>query len=137
MRSIRGSFSFKKDARRMHRRGSDIAKLKSVIENNTGPLLMIVRRTLLIVLLAPLCLTWSTYAQEYPTQKVHRADFQPASDEVFEVLSQFYDYDHTYPLMPRIVESWEDDGISSEKVVFTTQNDDRVPGELAIPQNGD
>ena len=93
------------------------------------------RRALLVVLLTPLWMSWPTYAQEYPEQKVHRADFQPVSEEVFDVLTQFYDYDRSYPLEPRVIESWDEGDVHSEKVVFTTQNGERVPGELAIPQN--
>ena len=75
-------------------------------------------------------------AQQRPQQQEHRTDFSPTTDEVFEVLEQFYAYDRGLPLAPRIVESWEDDGIAHEKVVFTTQNGERVPGELSIPQVG-
>ncbi|GAB5537338.1 MAG: hypothetical protein Rubg2KO_35870 [Rubricoccaceae bacterium] len=72
-------------------------------------------------------------AQERPQQREHRADFQTAANEVFDVVEQFYDYDPSLPVAPRTVESWEDEGIRYEKVVFTTQNGDRVPGALALP----
>ncbi|NNE48125.1 MAG: alpha/beta fold hydrolase [Rhodothermales bacterium] len=77
------------------------------------------------------------YAQELPPQQVHRADFAPSSDEVFGVVRQFYDYDRSLPISPRTVESWEEDAITYEKVVFTTQNGERVPGILALPQSRD
>ena len=96
---------------------------------------VIMQRALLIIFLTPLLVSWSASAQEYPRQKVHRSDFQPVSDEVFDVISQFYDYDRTYPLAPRVIESEDEGGVHTEKVVFTTQNGERVPGELAIPDS--
>lgn len=74
------------------------------------------------------------HAQEFPQQRVHRADFEPSSDEVFSIVRQFYDYDRGLPLDPRTVESWEEDSVAYEKVVFTTQNGERVPGLLALPE---
>lgn len=73
-------------------------------------------------------------AQQRPQQREHRAGFTPSSEDVFRVVEQFYDYDRGIPLSPRIVESWEEDGIAYEKVVFTTHSGERVPGELALPQ---
>lgn len=91
---------------------------------------------LLVGVLAWVCSTPLAAAQERPQQREHRADFAPVTDEVFEVMEQFYAYDRGLPLAPRIVESWEEDGIAHEKVVFTTQNGERVPGNLSIPQVG-
>lgn len=75
-------------------------------------------------------------AQQRPAQREHRADFQKTSDEVFEVVTQFYNYDPGLPLAPRVVEAWEEDRVSYEKVVFTTHGGERVPGDLALPRSG-
>ena len=80
------------------------------------------------------CGTGSAVAQQRPQQREHRADFTPVTDEVFDVVEQFYSYDRGLPMAPRTVEAWEEDGIAHEKVVFTTQNGDRVPGDLSLPQ---
>lgn len=74
-------------------------------------------------------------AQEFPPQSEHRAGFSPVPEEVFDVLTQFYDYDRGIPLAPRVVEGWEEGGVRYEKVVFTTQSGERVPGELALPRS--
>lgn len=72
-------------------------------------------------------------AQDRPPQQVHRSDYQPIPDNVFELATQFYDYDPTYPLNSRIVDAWDDDSGRYEKVVFTSSTDDRIPGEIALP----
>ncbi len=72
-------------------------------------------------------------AQERPAQKEHRRDWHAASDEVFQVVEHFYDYDTGNPLDTRTVDSWESDGAIFENIVFTTQSGERVPGDLAIP----
>lgn len=71
-----------------------------------------------------------------PEQRVHRTGFIPAGDDVFAVLTQFYDLDESLPLDARTVEAWDEGGARHEKVVFTTGNGERVPGEIALPSSG-
>jgi dienelactone hydrolase len=63
--------------------------------------------------------------------------YQPLGDEAFQVLSQFFEYDRGIPLDLRIA-SKEDMGFADrEKIVFTSANNERVPGYLAIPKTAD
>jgi pimeloyl-ACP methyl ester carboxylesterase len=68
---------------------------------------------------------------------VHRAGFEVASDEVFAVVRQFYDFDEALPLDARVVDSWEDETARFETVVFTTSSGERVPGDLTLPLTGE
>ncbi len=76
-------------------------------------------------------------AQDYPPQQVHRADFQPVEDEVFEILKLFYDLDESQPLDERTVERWETEWARMESLVFTTTTNERVPADLALPRAAD
>ena len=86
-----------------------------------------------MTLVAACCIVGSAYSQAYPEQQIHRRGFVPVSEEVFSVVTQFYDYDAALPLAPRVVESWEEGSALFEKIVYTTSTGERVPGELAIP----
>ncbi len=76
-------------------------------------------------------------AQEYPSQREHRRGFVPAGDEVFAVVTQFYDFDEALPLDARTVDRWEDETGRFENVVFTTSSGERVPGDLVLPPDGE
>jgi dienelactone hydrolase len=66
-------------------------------------------------------------------QEVRRDGFRVLDDSAFAVVRQFYDYDVSLPLRSRLVETIETDHASIEKVVFSTTNDERVPGYFAPP----
>lgn len=68
-----------------------------------------------------------------PPQSVHRRGFEPVDDARFGILTQFFDLDASVPLEARAVESWDEDAARNEKVVFTTQSGERVPGWLSLP----
>ncbi|MCP4726889.1 MAG: alpha/beta fold hydrolase, partial [bacterium] len=59
------------------------------------------------------------------------------SDEAFQVLREFYEYDREIPLDARIVMSQELKSCIREKIVFTSIRNERVPGYLAIPKTGE
>lgn len=61
----------------------------------------------------------------------------PLGPEAFEVMRQFFSYDETIPLEARIVKRIEDSGYVREKIVFSGIANNRVPGYLAIPSQGD
>lgn len=71
-----------------------------------------------------------------PAQQVHRRDFAPASDAVFQVALQFFDQDASQPLAARTVDRWEEGEERHEKIVFTTGSGERVPGDLVLPGQG-
>lgn len=68
-----------------------------------------------------------------PAQSVHRRGFVPVGDAAFAIVAQFYDLDPGLPMNPRVVDTWEEGAGRYEKVVFTTQSGERVPGTLALP----
>ncbi|MEN8202766.1 MAG: alpha/beta fold hydrolase [Bacteroidota bacterium] len=63
-------------------------------------------------------------------------NFQPIGEEAFKILSDFYQYDKDIPLNTRMVETSEMEYCTREKIVFTSVDDERVPGYLAIPKTG-
>ncbi len=75
--------------------------------------------------------------QEYPPQRVHREGFVPTGDEIFAVVSQFYDFDEALPLDARTVDRWEEETSHFENIVFTTSSGERVPGDLVLPAGGE
>ncbi len=93
-------------------------------------------RTLILVPMLCLAIDALTVAHAQPEQSVHRADFQPVTDEVFAVVELFYDLDETLPLETRIVEEWETESGRFAKLVYTTQSGERVPGDLVRPVGG-
>ncbi len=72
-----------------------------------------------------------------PPQKISREGFQPKSADVFEVVLQFYELDDSQPLDVKEVDIWEEAGAVHQKLVFTTQGGERVPGDLVIPSGSD
>ncbi len=61
----------------------------------------------------------------------------PIGAEAFEVMREFFRYDESIPLEPRVVESSAGDGLRREKIVFRGVRDSRVPGYLAVPRRGE
>ena len=76
-------------------------------------------------------------AQGPPEQKVHRAEFEPAGDRIYEVLKMFYELDESLPLDTKTVEEWETENSRNEKIVYTTQSGERVPGYLFVPKGNE
>jgi dipeptidyl aminopeptidase/acylaminoacyl peptidase len=58
------------------------------------------------------------------------------SDEAFQAILQFYQYDKEIPLDAIVIESSDEKDYVREKIVFRGANDYRVPGYLAIPKTG-
>jgi len=79
--------------------------------------------------------TTATDAQ--PEQQVHRSGFTPVGDEAFAVIREAYELDVSWPLDVATIESWDDDTARYETLVFTTTTDERVPGDLLLPLDGD
>lgn len=55
------------------------------------------------------------------------------SDEAYEAILQFYEYDEEIPLDSRVVEREETPAYVREKIVFNGIRDSRVPGYLGLP----
>ncbi len=58
------------------------------------------------------------------------------SDDAFQAILQFYQYDKEIPLDATVVESSDRENYVREKIVFRGANDYRVPAYLAIPKTG-
>ena len=77
-----------------------------------------------------------------PAEKVvhaqHSHDLpKPMGVEAFTVIRQFLDYDRGLPLDARTIEKVAFMNHIREKIVFTSNYDERVPGYLAIPEQGE
>ncbi|MFC1784384.1 alpha/beta hydrolase family protein [Candidatus Neomarinimicrobiota bacterium] len=59
----------------------------------------------------------------------------PFSKEEFSIIKYMLDYDVSIPHNVRIVDSYDFENHTREKIVFTSIHDERVPGYLAIPNN--
>ena len=57
------------------------------------------------------------------------------SNEVYQTIAQFYEYDRNIPLNARIISTDEFQGSIREKIVFTGVNNSKVPAYLIIPKN--
>jgi dienelactone hydrolase len=64
-------------------------------------------------------------------------EMKPVGDEAFGMILQSYEYDKDMPLDARTVETVKIGGHTREKIVFNGVRDNRVPGYLAIPDNGE
>ena len=62
---------------------------------------------------------------------------KPVSNDTYNALLQFYQYDKDVPFELNIIESIEDESYKREKIVFTGINNSRVTGFLAIPKTGE
>lgn len=62
--------------------------------------------------------------------------FQPMGDEAYQLLDHFLGYDKTLPFDTRIAGSVDMEFCVREKIVFTSMNNQRVPGYLALPKTG-
>lgn len=92
------------------------------------------RQTKIVTLVTVLVLTQLitiTFAQEDKVSKL-----TPISDEAYNTLIWFFDYDTSLPLNSRVLNKKEGSIYNLEKIVFTGLRDTRVPGYLAIPKAG-
>ncbi|MFC1564810.1 alpha/beta hydrolase family protein [candidate division KSB1 bacterium] len=62
---------------------------------------------------------------------------KPMSDESWDVLQEFFQYDKSIPLNARVVSTQEIDFCTRHKIVFTSVRNERVPGLLALPKTGE
>jgi len=71
---------------------------------------------------------------------VKKADAQTpvpvVSNEVYQAIAQFYEYDRNIPLDARIISKHDYQGASNEKIVFTGVSHSQVPSFLIIPKDG-
>jgi cephalosporin-C deacetylase-like acetyl esterase len=65
-----------------------------------------------------------------------QAPIPVVSNEVYQAIAQFYEYDQNIPLDARIVSKQDYVGESLEKIVFTGVNYSKVPSFLIIPKDG-
>jgi len=69
-------------------------------------------------------------------QGAAKLPIRAASPEVFQAVSQFYEYDRKAPLQAEVIGKDETPGYRREKIVFTGIQRSRVPGYLALPKRG-
>jgi dienelactone hydrolase len=63
-------------------------------------------------------------------------EYRVYSDEAYEAILTFYEYDQDMPLAARTVEATEGSNHIREKVVFNGVRDSRVPAYLGLPTGG-
>ena len=76
----------------------------------------------------------STYAQN--TKEDTKTILPVVSNEAYQAIVQFYEYDVEIPLEAQIVEKKELPYGDREKIIFTGNNQSRVPSYLIIPKDG-
>jgi dienelactone hydrolase len=64
------------------------------------------------------------------------APLSGVSKEVFQAISQIYEYDRSIPLDVHIVSKQDYAGSSQEKIIFAGANYSKVPSFLLLPNNG-
>ncbi|TDQ33126.1 alpha/beta hydrolase [Zeaxanthinibacter enoshimensis] len=69
-------------------------------------------------------------------QRDSTVTLNPADEETFRVIHNFFEYDTGMPLDARVVERTEGEAYTREKIVFSGVRDSRVPGYLALPKGG-
>ena len=95
-----------------------------------------------LILSASLWVQASTSSHSSPRLQTTPAKAEGAShpsafsDEAYEAILQFYQYDKEMPLDARVVERVETPTYGREKVVFDGIRDSRVPGYLGLPKTG-
>jgi dienelactone hydrolase len=76
----------------------------------------------------------STYAQN--TKEDTKSILPVVSNEAYQAIVQFYEYDAEIPLEAQIAEKKELPYGNREKIIFTGINQSRVPSYLIIPKDG-
>jgi len=76
----------------------------------------------------------STFGQD--TKEDTKTNLPVVSNEAYQAIIQFYEYDADIPLEVRIVDKQELPYGNREKIVFTGINHSRVPSYLILPKNG-
>ncbi|WP_242206521.1 alpha/beta hydrolase [Aestuariivivens insulae] len=59
------------------------------------------------------------------------------SEEVYQALAQFFEYDKNIPLNAKIISKDKFEGCNKEKLMFTGVNNSKVPAYLITPNNGE
>ena len=75
-------------------------------------------------------------AQGQARQEVSNPELPEVSDEVFQSIVQFYEYDRDIPLEARVLKKEELEHGNREKILFKGVNNTRVPAYLTIPKTG-
>ncbi len=76
----------------------------------------------------------SSAADVTPSDTGEVPSYRIYSDEAYETILQFHDYDPGIPLSPRTVGRMEAPDYIQEKIVFNGVRDSRVPGYIGIPK---
>lgn len=87
----------------------------------------------LIIIALFLSLTSANYLY---SQEEKPYQLNPVSDDAYQAILQFYQYDKDVPLEAKIISKLEKEDFIREKIVFNGIMNSRVPGYLAIPKNG-
>jgi cephalosporin-C deacetylase-like acetyl esterase len=82
------------------------------------------------------CLFFSTPTFGQVTKEDSKTNLPIVSNEAYQAIVQFYEYDADIPLEARIVNKQELPYGNREKIVFTGINNSRVPSYLIIPKDG-
>lgn len=82
------------------------------------------------------CLFFFTLTYGQDIKKDTKTELPSVSNEVFESIAQFYNYDKGIPLDAKIVGKQEFSYGNREKIIFKGVNNSTVPAYLAIPKNG-
>lgn len=61
---------------------------------------------------------------------------EPLSEEAFEVMRLFFNYDKEFPLETEILEITDKEDFKMEKIVFNSTHENRVSSILALPKTG-
>jgi len=69
-------------------------------------------------------------------QENANVEMKPISEEAFQVVAQFFQYDKHVPLDAKVIGKDENEFYSREKIVFTGFRGSQVVGYLAIPKTG-
>ncbi len=82
------------------------------------------------VLFAVILCPVSSFSQEGAESR------KSVSEETFSILTEFLSYDRDLPLDVRIAEETDFENHTRKKIVFTSMNNERVPGYFAVPKEG-
>ena len=76
------------------------------------------------------------HSNSLKAQKKSDFNMVPIGAEAFEVMHDFFKYDKSMPLNPRVARRRKEPNYIREKIIFSSTQDNRVPGYLAIPKTG-
>jgi len=82
------------------------------------------------------CLFFFTSSFGQDTKENTKTNLPVVSNEVYQAIVQFYEYDADIPLEARVADKRELTYGNREKIIFTGINQSRVPSYLVIPKDG-